>query len=32
MTALPDQLYDAIMHQMNKGDEAIEKEAFDAAL
>ena len=32
MTALSDQLYDAIMHQMNKGDEAFEKEAFDAAL
>ena len=29
MTELSDQLYDAIMHQMNKGDEAFEKEAFD---
>ena len=32
MTELSDQLYDAIMHQMNKGDEAFEKKAFDVAL
>ena len=29
MTELSDQLYDAIMHQMNEGDKAFEKEAFD---